>query len=310
MESKLVSIALTTYNGARFLRQQLDSIFQQTYRPLEVVAADDCSTDETVGILEEYSKHHPLRFVVNKSRLGFVKNSERVISRCEGDYVALSDQDDVWMPQKLDILISRIGNSSIACSDFSLMDEEGSLIAPSYRRCLNVPIPDLDKQFYSLVFINFVHGCTCLFRSEFKKHILPVPMEAMSHDWWMGIRATQLNGIAYVDQPLIMYRQHGMNTLGAKELWKTSGKLRYIFSRTRKEIMMKERDRIRYYIDHGVYSDNEQRELLDDLYKHYDSIVNSKLHIRAFTIAHKHRHLLLPNISPFSRWVYLLGRLV
>jgi hypothetical protein len=107
-----------------------------------------------------------------------------------------------------------------------------------------------------------------------------------------------------------MYRQHGANTLGTKELWNILGKLRYILSRTRKEIMKTERGRIKYYIDHGVYSNKEQRELLDNLFTHYGSIENSRFHIRAFNIALKYRHLLLPNISPFARWIYLFGRLV
>lgn len=310
MRKEKVSIALTTFNGEKYLRPLLNSIFQQTYKPLEVVAVDDYSTDGTVEILKEYSKRFPLRYIVNKSRLGFIKNFERAISLCEGSYVALADQDDVWIPQKLEILISQIGDRSIVCSDFSLIDGDGCLIAPSFRRDLNVPIPDFAKQFYSLVFINFVQGCTCLFRRDFKEYILPIPIEAMSHDWWIGIIATQRNGIAYVDRPLVMYRQHSKNTLGAKEMWKLSGKFRYVLSSTRKEIIKKERKRIKYYIDRGIYSNNEQREMLNELWAHYNSILNSIIHIRAFIIALKYRHLLLPNISPFSRWIYLLGRLV
>jgi glycosyltransferase involved in cell wall biosynthesis len=310
MKKEKVSVALTTYNGASFLRQQLDSIFQQSYKSLEIVAVDDCSTDGTVEILKKYSKRFPLRYIANKKRLGFIKNFEHAISLCGGDFIALADQDDVWKPEKLEILISQIGDRSVACSDFSLIDDKGFLIAPSFRRDLNVPIPDFAKQFYSLVFINFVQGCTCLFRKNFKEYILPIPIEAMSHDWWIGIVATQRNGIAYVDSPLVMYRQHRKNTLGAKEMWKFSGKLSYIFSSARKEIMKNELDRIKYYIDHGIFSNNEQRKILDVLCTHYDSIVNSRIHFRTFVIVFKHRHLLLPNISPISRWIYLLGRLV
>ena len=306
----LVSIALPTYNGAKYLRRQLESIFQQTYPALEVIAVDDCSTDGTIDILEEFRAHFPLRYVVNERRLGFVKNFERAISLCEGTYVALADQDDMWVPQKLDILLSHLADRSVVCSDFSLIDEEGAILAHSFRRSLNIPIPNADAQFHCLAFINFVQGCTCLFRSSFKNSVLPIPIESMSHDWWIGIRATQFAGIAYVDQPLVMYRQHGTNTVGAKNLWKISGKLRYVFSGSRREGMEKERDRIRYYIDHGVYSNSEQRKFLDGLYQHYHSILNSRIHIRALTIAINNRHLLLPNISTFSRWVYLLGRLV
>lgn len=310
MEKIKVSVALPTYNGEKFLRQQLDSVFQQTYKSLEVIAVDDCSTDGTVKILEEYSKCYPLRYTANENRLGFVKNFEHAISLCNGDLIALADQDDIWMPQKIDMLISQMGDKSLVCSDFSLIDYKGSPIAPSFRKSLSVPIPDQNKQFYCLAFINFVQGCTCLFRKDFRQHVLPIPIEAMSHDWWIGIRATQFNGIAYVDEPLVMYRQHEKNALGAKMLWNISGKLRYAFSPERKKIIMRERNRIKYYIDHIVYSNNEQLGLLYDLFTHYDSIVKTKFHFRAFTIAFKYRHLLLPNISLFSRWMYLLGRFV
>jgi len=306
---KKVSIALPTFNGSEFLRQQLDSIFRQTYQPMEVVAVDDCSTDRTVDILAEYSRNFPLRYRVNKSRLGFIKNFEHAISLCRGDYIALADQDDIWVPGKIETLISEIGDRTIVCSDFSLIDEDGVVIAGSFRKKLNVPVPYFNTQFHCEAFINFVQGCTCLFRNDFKDNILPIPLEAISHDWWFGIVATQKKGIAYVDQPLVMYRQHKTNTLGTKKLWSISGKLHYIFSRDRRAIMIKEQTRIKYYIDHHVYSNNEQLMLLCDLSEHYNSIINTRIHIRAFAIALKHRYSLLPNISPLARWIYLFGRL-
>jgi glycosyltransferase involved in cell wall biosynthesis len=92
----MISLAMPTYNGERFLREQLDSIYNQTIVPDEVIVVDDCSTDGTISILEEYKKKYGLKYWVNEKNLGYNKNFEKAISLCTGDYIALSDQDDVW----------------------------------------------------------------------------------------------------------------------------------------------------------------------------------------------------------------------
>ena len=105
-----ISIALATYNGGRFLREQLDSIYAQTWRNIEVVASDDRSSDDTVAILEEYGQSHGLRYEINDENLGFVRNFEKILARCTGDFIALADQDDIWLPDKLERLIAGIGD--------------------------------------------------------------------------------------------------------------------------------------------------------------------------------------------------------
>ena len=103
-----ISIALTTYNGERFLREQLDSLFQQTLLPDEVVVCDDCSTDNTLKILEEYSAKYGLIYYKNETSLGVNANFFRAISLCHGDYICICDQDDVWMTHKVATLVSAI----------------------------------------------------------------------------------------------------------------------------------------------------------------------------------------------------------
>jgi glycosyltransferase involved in cell wall biosynthesis len=99
---ELISVALCTYNGARFIRGQLDSLLAQTHRNIEVLAADDASTDDTVSILQEYAERDPrVRVLVNRHNMGFKKNFEQVISSCRGSFIAPCDQDDIWFPEKL-----------------------------------------------------------------------------------------------------------------------------------------------------------------------------------------------------------------
>ena len=304
-----VSIALATYNGERFLREQLDSIYSQSYPPSEVVVTDDRSTDATIAILEEYKRKKGLQYFINETRLGFLKNFEKAISLCSGDYIALSDQDDVWHPDKIRISLEEIRDFPLVCSDVSIIDEKGALVAQSYRRRLHIPIPEQDNQFCSLAFINFVTGSTCLFPRAMRTRFLPIPEEAMSHDWWMGIQATQFGGVKYIKRALVRHRRHGVNAIGVKELWSLSGRLRYVLSKERKTIFEKEKARIQYYLKHGIYSGDAQEEFLKDLLLHYTDILESVLHTKAFRIVWKHRRSLFREIGPAAKWTYMLGRL-
>ena len=307
--NETVSVALATFNGAQFLREQLDSIYAQTHKVFEVVATDDCSTDHTVAILEEYKQSHGLHYSINPNRLGFLKNFERAISLCAGDFIALSDQDDIWHPSKLEKLLEAIGDYPLACSDVRIVDGEGRTVADSYRKKLHIPVPPIGEQFYSLAFINFVTGSTCLFPRSFREKIFPIPPEAISHDWWMGIQATLAGGIKYVEESLVGHRQHGANAIGVKELWKVSGKWRYLRSSERRQIFEKERTRIQFYLDHQVFSDEEQRQFLLDLLMHYEDILSTRIHVSAVRVAFKHRNRLFPGLGPLARWAYMLGRL-
>jgi glycosyltransferase involved in cell wall biosynthesis len=104
MENCKISVALTSCNGANYLKEQLESVYAQSLLPDEVIVCDDCSTDNSIEILTEYKEKHNLRYFINDKKLGFVKNFEKAISLCSGDFIALSDQDDVWLPKKIEII--------------------------------------------------------------------------------------------------------------------------------------------------------------------------------------------------------------
>jgi glycosyltransferase involved in cell wall biosynthesis len=301
---------LTTFNGERFLAQQLDSIYAQTHRNIEVVVCDDRSEDRTVEILEQYRQDHALRYSINDSRLGFVNNFGKVISLCKGEFIALSDQDDIWEPKKIEILMNEIGDNDLICSDMSLIDDKSEPIAPSFRQALQVPFTNDSTQFSVLAYTNFVTGCTILMRREFAHRHLPVPLEAMSHDWWFGICAARERRLKFLDLPLVKYRQHDANAIGARQLWEGRGMLRFVFSRERKEVYQKELRRIRYYLANGVSENDEQKMFLESLQRHFSSIVSTSVHTEAFAIAFRYREVLFPNVDLLHRWIYLLGRLV
>lgn len=209
-DQPLISIALATYNGERYLREQLDSIFAQTYNHLEVVAVDDGSSDHTVAILEEYAQSFPLHVYQNPENLGFLKNFERAISLCRGDAIALSDQDDIWLPHKLETLVPLLRESSMVYSDVTLVDGENQALGKTIR--------DLHElQFVrghcprAFIFFECASGNTMLFRSDLKEFIFPIPDGFPYHDIWISFVAACRGKVDFVDEPLLRYRRHGEN---------------------------------------------------------------------------------------------------
>ena len=112
----MISIAMATYNGEKYLREQIDSILNQTIQDFELIVCDDCSTDTTWNILQDYqSQDRRIKCYRNEENLGFKKNFEKAIGLCTGEYIALSDQDDIWLPEHLEKLVNIIGNADLAC---------------------------------------------------------------------------------------------------------------------------------------------------------------------------------------------------
>ncbi len=213
--NSLISVAIATYNGEGFLRQQLDSIYNQSYSNIQVIVTDDRSNDSTVEILEEYNKKYGLMYTINPTNLGFSRNFEKAISLCSGDYIALADQDDMWKSNKLEALINNIGDHSLIYSDAVLTNEKNEVIHTSFKnKCRD--IAEGECCFCDFIFKKNIYGCTMMFTKELAQQALPIPSKYFQHDWWLPIVAHKMNGIKYLDKPLMSYRQHGSNNIGAK----------------------------------------------------------------------------------------------
>ena len=213
MTSALVSIALCTYNGSRFLAQQLDSLLAQTYANFEIVVVDDASTDDTAAILENYARLDPrIRIGVNPANVGFAQNFDRALARCRGTFIAPCDQDDVWLPEKISALVAAIDGHALAYCDSTLVDEQGR---PTGQRMSDiVPMLSTDDP-VAFAFGNCVSGHAMLFRRELMELTRPVPAEFF-YDWWIAAVAASAGGIVYVAQSLVLYRQHGANVTDAR----------------------------------------------------------------------------------------------
>ncbi len=216
----MVSIAMTTYNGEKYLSQQIDSILNQTYDDFELVICDDCSSDGTRGILESYRKKDSrIKVYFNEQNLGFKKNFERAISFCTRDYIAFSDQDDVWNPEKIEISLSKIGSYDLVCSDVDVTDENLNSLGYTLKSTMFnfenfKETPELIK---CMIHRNFVQGATILARKEFILKFFPIPENCLYHDMYYGMCALLGNGVKYIDTPTMKYRQHGTNVIGAKK---------------------------------------------------------------------------------------------
>lgn len=203
----LISIAMTTFNGQKFLIEQIDSLINQTYPNLEIIICDDNSTDQTLQILNQY-KNDNIKIFKNDKNLGFVKNFEKAILLCNGEYIALCDQDDIWMCDKIETLFNNIEDNLLICSGYSIIDENANKVK-------NILLKDIEKYDYKkykdiLLMRNFVTGCTVLFKKDLLKKALPIP-ENVYHDRWLGFFAARENKLKVFTKPLIFYRRHGLN---------------------------------------------------------------------------------------------------
>ena len=220
MREKLITVVMCTYNGERYLRKQLDSIITQTYKNIEVIIVDDCSTDNTYSILEEYaSKYACVHIRQNKNNLGFNKNFEQALPLANGEFIAISDQDDIWYPEKLTKLYKRIGNKGLVFSNSELIDENDQLTG---KRLLYNAIEVDSLSYQSILINNFVTGHTVLLKREFLKRALPFPADGY-YDWWLGFIAFYYNEITYLDEVLTAYRFHS-DSVVQKDLFTFRGK--------------------------------------------------------------------------------------
>lgn len=207
----LVSVAMAAYNGARYLRPQLDSIYAQTVRDFEVVVSDDGSTDGTRAVLEEYRDRHGLRFEVQERRRGLVGNFESALRMCRGEWIALADQDDLWKPDKLEVLLHAGRECSLAYGEVSevLTADGGSRVDPTLLPAGRFArVHGSGRPTRHLIAENWVVSHSVLLHREVLDHALPIPPGQPFHDGWLALVASKLRGIRFVDRRLQVYRSH------------------------------------------------------------------------------------------------------
>jgi len=219
-----ISIAMTTYNGESFLKEQIESILKQTYQSFELIICDDKSSDSTFEILQQYShKYTKIKVYQNKQQLGVVKNFEKVINLSTSPYIALSDQDDIWNPQKLEILLKEIKQlesqyPKLPCmvhSDLSLINETKQLLHPSFFTFKHYKLKE-EKDLTHILGPCGVMGNTLLMNQLLKDKILPFPSSTKVHDYWIALINEIFGKRKTILQPLVQYRIHQNNVSNSK----------------------------------------------------------------------------------------------
>lgn len=209
-----ISIAMATYNGENYLREQLDSLYAQTYIPDEIVVVDDCSTDNTKIILEEYHQKYGLIYYINESTLGVNKNFEKSLSLCSNNYISICDQDDVWLPHKIETIYKKL--LSIESDLPALVSSTKIDVDAGLNKIETTIIDSKDSDSYSTTLLgHHSSGCTMMMNRALLKYILPIPSDSkMLYDIYIGLIAAMVGNKYNIAEPLMYYRHHASNVCG------------------------------------------------------------------------------------------------
>ncbi|OCB77775.1 glycosyl transferase [Flavobacterium piscis] len=219
-----ISVAICTYNGEKHLIEQLDSILNQTHEVDEIIVCDDLSTDKTIEILNDYKTKHSSLFYIhhNQSTLRSVKNFEKAISLCTGDFIFLSDQDDKWVPEKVEEYIAYfnshpdikvLSSNGYCINDHSKIQEKYALWdIPRFLKEENI-----DFDYYKMIsqILNLATGASMAFKKEILQDILPFPIvNKFHHDEWIAMISSYQGQYELLDKKYFYYRMHDNQQVG------------------------------------------------------------------------------------------------
>ena len=224
-----ISIAMTTYNGEKYIQSQMESLMRQTRLPDEIIISDDCSKDHTIQLIEEVLKRYEYvtyKIIKNDKNLGYIRNFYQSISMTSGDMIFLCDQDDIWLEDKLEKMERLFEANSGVLSlngSFDLIDSGDKPIPyQCHRGAVNndllrgkYPENQMTRVPYSTVLkYNISPGCTLAFRKTIRDQFLEKSRHILPHDWEINLIAAMNNGLYFYNCPVIHYRIHEKNTLG------------------------------------------------------------------------------------------------
>lgn len=224
---KKVDVLMATYNGEKYLKEQIESILNQSYKNIQLIISDDCSKDKTREILKQYEQNDKIKIFYQEKNLGYVKNFEFLMKNVESDLYMLSDQDDIWENEKIQKSVEKLENENLdlVFGDLEVVNENLNTIYKSFDEYMKI-----DRKInrcignYKLQYLyNCITGCTILSKKELLNKVLPLPTDSkyMLHDFWIGLMVALYGKIGYIKETYIKYRQHGNNQVGTgKETYK------------------------------------------------------------------------------------------
>lgn len=201
----MVSICIATYNGSKYIKEQLDSIISQIDEIDEIIISDDSSTDDTLKIVESYNSKQ-IKIYTDNIYHSPIYNFENALSKAKGDYIFLCDQDDIWLPNKIKIMKAELQKYDLVVSDCRVVDSNLNVKEESIFKVLHSR-----PGFFKNLIKNTYTGCCMAFKKEVLEYILPFPASIAMHDIWIGLSVELHGTVHFIDQPLILYRRHGEN---------------------------------------------------------------------------------------------------
>lgn len=222
----MVEIIMASYNGEKYIKEQLDSIFLGNGQEFFLHVYDDGSTDSTREILMEYKREYPYRLILhfNRENKGVFRNFMEGFMNTKSDYVMFADQDDVWLPGKLERTLKYMEYCEekrgrdcpiTVFTDAYVVNSNLQKIAPSFQQMSKYRTKR--RSLSGLLMENKLMGCTMMMNKKVREYIKVLPQNARMHDWWIGLVTAAFGYIGYLNEPSLLYRQHGNNDVGSKD---------------------------------------------------------------------------------------------
>lgn len=285
MENK-VDVLMATYNtNIKYLKEQIDSVLNQTYKNIALLISDDNSSNKEVrDVLKEYEKKdNRIKIYTQENNIGYIKNFEFLLKESTADYIMFSDHDDVWYIDKVEKSLKKLIEKEVdlVYCNSTQIDENGKVIRNNYFKYKNVPLIDGKNKLGASRCIGI--GCSQIITKAVKNRMIPFKDNVMAHDWLAAFIANEGKGISYVEEPLFGYRLHNTNVFGGRSLtqnlarWKEeNGKSYRSYLKYRKEKVID-----KAYLDGAKmckeYANNiEDKKILDNMIKYYESLEKSK----------------------------------
>uniref|UniRef100_I5ASM9 Glycosyl transferase n=1 Tax=Eubacterium cellulosolvens (strain ATCC 43171 / JCM 9499 / 6) TaxID=633697 RepID=I5ASM9_EUBC6 len=240
MANTSISVAIATFNGERYLTEQLDSIRLQSRKPSEVIVVDDASKDGTAELLTDYAKTYPdfpMKLYTNRENLGYRLNFLSALKNCTGEIQFLCDQDDVWESNKIEVMteiLQKHPEISVLASSFSLIDGKGDSLETPLRKgwsnhnFYHREVEDnalVQVEAEELIWHNFSQGCSECFRSDIRDAFIQKYTGEIPHDWFLNLLGASSGSVWFLNRELFRYRLHEDNSLGMKVKTDTAGKM-------------------------------------------------------------------------------------
>ena len=274
-----IDVLLATYNGEKYIKEQIDSILNQSYKNIRLIISDDCSKDKTQEILKEYEKKdNRIELHIQEKNLGVVKNIEFLLKQIKNKYYMLSDQDDVWLPEKIEKSLETLlkNNVDLVFGDLEVVDQDLKTMYPSFGdfMLLNKKIHKYINSNRLNYIYNCVTGCTILAKKETIQKILPLPKKSkyLIHDHWIGLMTSIYGKVAYMPEKYIKYRQHGNNQVGTDKIshgFKKLDQVRELFINVKLGVFGT-------YVENNNRFPEDMQKLNTEIYEYFKMIENKK----------------------------------